>query len=474
MRILYGDTAGSLTGNQKGFNQNLLGTNDQDNSLWGDAGMSITDNARGGNDTLRGGNSDGVGLTNTLVGDAQNLSGKTVGGNDALTGGSASSGGTVNNNLYGDASNEISGYAQGGNDNLTGGSNSGSAVINNTLYGDAATMSDKAVGGNDSVVGGNSVGSGTVNNVLYGDAHFMSNTTSGGNDILIAGTAAPGGHVWNTMYGDGMSMSGLAPSTSTVTLDFDSLPSMYVSPGVPVPVTAQLSTQYVNTYGVSFTSGSQYVAVVFHGVGHATSGTNAIAGSTPDGMQTFDKQDPIVATFYDPSHPTAPGITDFVSLRGDMAGSGELITLNAYDVNHQLIATDTAADLGGTTLSVSAPGIHSVEFLGTHNYDGVGLDDFTFHSVTPVGGPAAQGGADTFVFHDNGAMTVGTHNLIMDFSQIQHDKMQFLNVAGVHNFADLHFDTTTTPGSTIIHAGADAVTLVGFTGTLTAHDFLFV
>jgi hypothetical protein len=40
-------------------------------------------------------------------------------------------------------------------------------------------------------------------------------------------------------------------------------------------------------------------------------------------------------------------------------------------------------------------------------------------------------------------------------------------------FADLTFDNTTYSGWTVIHAGADAVTLLGFTGTLTAHDFLF-
>jgi hypothetical protein len=61
---------------------------------------------------------------------------------------------------------------------------------------------------------------------------------------------------------------------------------------------------------------------------------------------------------------------------------------------------------------------------------------------------------------------------VEDFSQTQHDVIEFSDVAGVTSFANLSFDTTTVPGSTIIHAGADQVTLVGFTGTLTAHDFL--
>jgi hypothetical protein len=86
----------------------------------------------------------------------------------------------------------------------------------------------------------------------------------------------------------------------------------------------------------------------------------------------------------------------------------------------------------------------------------------------------ATGGQDAFVFRDNilTHQTVGTFNFVEDFSQSQHDLIEFSHVAGVKSFADLSFDTATAPGSTIIHAGADEVTLVGFTGTLTAHDFL--
>jgi hypothetical protein len=85
----------------------------------------------------------------------------------------------------------------------------------------------------------------------------------------------------------------------------------------------------------------------------------------------------------------------------------------------------------------------------------------------------ATGGADLFVFQDNGSMTVGIQNSIRDFSQSQHDKIQFSGVAGVSGFGDLTFDTTTKPESTIIHAGADEVELFGFRGTLTSNDFLF-
>jgi hypothetical protein len=178
-------------------------------------------------------------------------------------------------------------------------------------------------------------------------------------------------------------------AASTVTLDFDNLPSMSFIAGTPIPVAARLSTQYLDTYGVSFTSGSPYVAVVDLGVDHATSGTNGIGGSTPEGILTYAQQYPITATFFDPAHPHAPGVTDFVSLRGDLHGQSppsQLVTLNAYGVNHRLIASFTTADVGGETLSVAAPGIHSIEFFGSLlDVPGVAVDDFTFNSVTSVG-----------------------------------------------------------------------------------------
>jgi hypothetical protein len=69
-------------------------------------------------------------------------------------------------------------------------------------------------------------------------------------------------------------------------------------------------------------------------------------------------------------------------------------------------------------------------------------------------------------------MTVGTHNTIEDFSQSQHDKIVFVDVAGVHSFNDLVIAQS--GADTLVTAGADQVTLHNFTSSLTAHDFLFV
>src|SRR5208282_3844190 len=79
-------------------------------------------------------------------------------------------------------------------------------------------------------------------------------------------------------------------------ITFEDIPGMANAPGTPVPVQSQLSTQYLPTLGVSFSSGSSYVAVV-DVVNAAISGTNTIGGSTPSGNLTYSSAYPIVATF---------------------------------------------------------------------------------------------------------------------------------------------------------------------------------
>jgi hypothetical protein len=47
---------------------------------------------------------------------------------------------------------------------------------------------------------------------------------------------------------------------------------------------------------------------------------------------TYDRMNPITASFFDPNNPSLPAVTNFVSLRGDLIGTGQSITLNAFDV----------------------------------------------------------------------------------------------------------------------------------------------
>jgi hypothetical protein len=169
-----------------------------------------------------------------------------------------------------------------------------------------------------------------------------------------------------------------------IVLNFDELPGMNYISGNPIPQSSQLSDHYLSTYDVLFSSGSPYVAVVDLGTSQTTSGTNGIGGSTPLGILTYDRKFPVVAEFFNPSDPSQLAVTDFVSVRGDLVGSGLPITLNAFDINDKLIDSFTTNDTGGVTLTVSAPGIHSVQFLGTMDQDGVALDDFTFNTVGPL------------------------------------------------------------------------------------------
>jgi hypothetical protein len=170
-----------------------------------------------------------------------------------------------------------------------------------------------------------------------------------------------------------------------MTIDFEGFGAMpYFDIKNPIPPHARLSDAFLFTHGVRFSSGSPYVAVVDLGVGHATSGTNGIGGSTPTGVLTYDRNFPIVVSFFDPNDPSIPAVTDFVSVRGDFRGEIQSVTLNAFDIDGNLITSFTTTNVGGEVLSISASGIHSVQFLGTEDEHGVALDDLTFNSVTPA------------------------------------------------------------------------------------------
>jgi len=181
---------------------------------------------------------------------------------------------------------------------------------------------------------------------------------------------------------------GFPLAASAATIDFESLPGMD-NAMVPVPAASQLSDQFLSTLGVSFSSGSPYVAVVNLGQFFAASGINSIGGSTPGGLLTYDAAFPIVAMFFDPNHPATPATTDFVSLRIDLLPtSGQNVTLNAFDLNGHLITSFVTPDDSGATLHVSAAGIHSVQFIGTMDSTGAAVDDFTFNPVVAVPEPS--------------------------------------------------------------------------------------
>lgn len=183
-----------------------------------------------------------------------------------------------------------------------------------------------------------------------------------------------------------MMMAGRAQAT---VIDFDDLPvgvDAIAAHGQSIPAHAQLSDQYVSTYGVRFYSSNTFVAVVdLKSSSQAPSAPNGIGGSTMDGILDYNN---ICARFYDPAHPSQPAVTDYVSVTADLWGNSSIgpgftVTLNAYDVDGTLIDSHTADDTGGEILHVSAPGIHSVQFLCNKSQDAA-IDNFTFNELKPA------------------------------------------------------------------------------------------
>jgi hypothetical protein len=167
-----------------------------------------------------------------------------------------------------------------------------------------------------------------------------------------------------------------------ITLNFEGIPGatpMGNSSGSAIPPAARISTQY-QAQGATFSSDSPFVGLVQLGLGHATSGTNGVGGATAAG--TLSYASPTIVTFSVPGNPALPGVTDKVSIRGDFSPGSGTITLQAFDINGNLIGTDTKTDSGGTTVTVGVRGIHSFSVAPSH--PDVAFDDVSFDPITPA------------------------------------------------------------------------------------------
>ncbi len=143
---------------------------------------------------------------------------------------------------------------------------------------------------------------------------------------------------------------------AAIVLNFEELASTTAySNGQPVPAADRLSTQYLAIDGIRFSSGSNYVAVGNYGSA-APSGTNAIAGTSASG--DFDYAATVFFTFWDLADTSTPATTNFFSMRGDLdaTGGGVDVTVSAYDLNGNLIGSDTELDSGGETWRCHFPG----------------------------------------------------------------------------------------------------------------------
>ena len=165
-----------------------------------------------------------------------------------------------------------------------------------------------------------------------------------------------------------------------ITFEEPGLVAMGNSPGSSVPLLSQLHDQFLGTFGVSFSSGANYVAVVDHGC-CTPSVPNIIGGVTSVGTLSYGT--PIYITFFDPANTASMGVTDFVQMRGDFIAIPGTATMNAYDAFGGLLGsvTDTDNDLG-VNLSLAFAGIHA--FTLTQTSATIGLDNLAFDTVTAV------------------------------------------------------------------------------------------
>ena len=180
-------------------------------------------------------------------------------------------------------------------------------------------------------------------------------------------------------------------AAEVTTINFESIPGVSPINGflndTPVPPASRLNTQLLATHGVRFRSEApnpDYVALIGLGGGHATSGSNGIGGVNTHNDIRYGV--PTIISFFDPTSPNVAAVSDFVSIRADLFDDGGPLTLEAFDIHGNLLATDSAVDLGGPSLSVQVPGIHAVRLIDVGST--VGWDDLTFSTLRPVPEPA--------------------------------------------------------------------------------------
>jgi len=198
-------------------------------------------------------------------------------------------------------------------------------------------------------------------------------------------------------FGDPQALRNPRPTGGTAgrgtVIHFDDFPGMTNIPGTTVPVASRLSDQLLTTTppnsGVSFSSGSAYVAVVSLPPEHedaSPSPPNVIGGVTAGGLLSYGT--PISITFFVQSAPSTKGTTDFVSIRGDFAATeeGATATMEAFDISGQSLGSITVPDSNlGLTLSLSVAGIHSIlltQDSASPGADGtIGLDNLRFNGI---------------------------------------------------------------------------------------------
>ena len=176
--------------------------------------------------------------------------------------------------------------------------------------------------------------------------------------------------------------SGIAHA-APVLINFDDIQGMTNAPGTLVPLASQLSDDYLATTGALFSSTAPYVAVVTLGSGHAISAPDGIGGVNATGGLSYAS--PIFVTFFEVGS-GLPGVTDFVSIRGDQIAIAGSATLTAFGLDNSVIGSVTANDVsGGLTLSLALQGIHRVSVTETSAT--IAFDNLQFNAPVAVAVP---------------------------------------------------------------------------------------
>jgi hypothetical protein len=165
-------------------------------------------------------------------------------------------------------------------------------------------------------------------------------------------------------------------------------PAMANSPGAAVPAGSQLSTQFLASNGVSFSSGAGYVAVVNHVAGCGAPCTptppTIIGGTAANGTLSYGT--PITAAFFSTANTATKATAGFVRVLGDKFPDGSTATLEAYGVGGNLlgsVSVNEGTTFGqGADLSLTLAGIQSVRFFS--NGATIGFDNFEFGELSAV------------------------------------------------------------------------------------------
>jgi len=183
----------------------------------------------------------------------------------------------------------------------------------------------------------------------------------------------------------------IANSKADTIINFESplpgglVPVDYVE-DTPVTLQARVTSQYGNL-GVLLAN----AALVNLGLGHATSGTNGLAGISALG--TVDYGSPVIVTFVDPLNNAVPWVTNRLAISTDQAGfSLNTLTLSAYGLAGDFLGSVSHVETGGSvTLGLHGiGGIHTVVVSATlmdHFNGGIGLDDLRFGRLSPTAVP---------------------------------------------------------------------------------------